>query len=74
MDCQIFQNERFRSACPPRVALAQGLGNSTEQTYTRSDLFERRRTLMQLWADYVTDKSNGSRNGRVEFGTQPLRA
>ena len=36
------------------AALAHLLGNATEQAYARSDLFERRRTLMQLWADYVT--------------------
>ncbi len=36
------------------AALAHSLGNSTEQAYARSDLFKRRRTLMQLWADYVT--------------------
>ena len=36
------------------AALAHTLGNSTEQAYARSDLFERRRTLMQQWADYVS--------------------
>ena len=36
------------------AALAHILGNSTEQAYARSDLFERRRDLMQLWAEYVT--------------------
>ena len=36
------------------AALAHTLGNSTEQAYARSDLFERRRTLMQLWADYLS--------------------
>ena len=36
------------------AALAHILGNSTEQAYARSDLFERRRALMQLWADYLT--------------------
>ena len=36
------------------AALAHMLGNSTEQTYARSDLFERRRALMQLWADYLS--------------------
>ena len=35
------------------AALAHSLGNSTEQAYARSDLFERRRALMQLWADYL---------------------
>ena len=35
------------------AALAHTLGNSTEQAYARSDLFVRRRALMQQWADYV---------------------
>ena len=37
------------------AALAHTLGNSTEQAYARSDLFERRRGLMQEWADYLSD-------------------
>ena len=36
------------------AALAHTLGNSTEQAYARSNLFERRRVLMQSWADYVS--------------------
>ena len=36
------------------AALAHQLGGSVEQAYARSDLFVRRRTLMQKWADYVT--------------------
>ena len=35
------------------AALAHTLGNSTEQAYARSDLFERRRELMQQWSDFV---------------------
>ena len=35
------------------AALAHTLGNSTEQAYARSDLFERRRELMQTWADFA---------------------
>ena len=35
------------------AALAHSLGSTTEQAYARSDLFERRRALMQLWADYA---------------------
>ena len=35
------------------TALAHSLGNSTEQAYARSTLFERRRALMQQWADYL---------------------
>ena len=36
------------------AALAHQLGGSVEQAYARSDLFVRRRTLMQQWADYLT--------------------
>ncbi len=52
----------FRTWCMERTnvswavgesALAHSLGNSTEQAYARSDLFERRRSLMQSWADYL---------------------
>lgn len=39
------------------AALAHFLGNSTEQAYARSDLFERRRALMQRWADYLSDET-----------------
>ena len=42
------------------AALAHTLGNSTEQAYARSDLYERRRVLMQDWADYVTGDSGGN--------------
>ena len=41
------------------AALAHTLGNSTEQAYARSDLFERRVPLMQQWADYVTEDVGG---------------
>ena len=36
------------------AALAHTIGNSVEAAYARTDLFERRRELMQAWADYVT--------------------
>ena len=36
------------------AALAHTLGNATEQACARSDLFERRRALMQQWAGYIT--------------------
>ena len=35
------------------AALAHVVGDSTEAAYFRSDLFERRRTLMDQWAEYV---------------------
>ena len=37
------------------AALAHQLGGSVEQAYARSDLFDHRRTLMQQWADYLTE-------------------
>ena len=53
-----FKNWTLEQTDTPWVvseaALVHSLGNSTEQAYARSDLFERRRTLMQLWADYLT--------------------
>ena len=45
-----------RTAVPWAVgeaALAHRLGDSTETAYARTDLFERRRELMQDWANYV---------------------
>ena len=38
------------------AALAHVVGNSTEAAYFRSDLFERRRTLMTQWADYLGER------------------
>ena len=35
------------------AALAHTIGNSTEAAYARSDLFNKRRTVMQQWADYL---------------------
>ncbi len=35
------------------AALAHQLGGSVEQAYARSDLFDRRRVLMQQWGDYL---------------------
>ena len=53
-----FKNWTLEQTDTPWVvseaALAHSLGNSTEQAYARSDLFERRRALMQMWADYLT--------------------
>ena len=35
------------------AALAHVVGNQTEAAYARSDLFERRRRLMDDWAEYL---------------------
>ena len=39
------------------AALAHNLGDGTVLAYVRSDLFERRRELMQRWSDYIADTS-----------------
>ncbi len=39
------------------AALAHATGNSTERAYARSDLFERRRKLMERWGQYLAGKS-----------------
>ena len=36
------------------LSLAHAVGSSVEQAYARSDLIEKRRALMQAWADFVT--------------------
>jgi integrase len=38
------------------TCLAHKFGNAVMRSYQRSDLFERRRELMQTWADHVTGK------------------
>ena len=39
------------------AALAYVVGNQTEAAYARSDLFERRRPLMDEWASYLASSS-----------------
>lgn len=39
------------------AALAHATGNAVERAYARSDLFERRRKLMDLWGQYASGKS-----------------
>ena len=45
------------------AALAHNLGNSTETAYARSDLFEKRRVLMEEWACYLV--SHKHRNDSI---------
>ena len=42
------------------AALAHVVRNPVEAAYARSDLFERRRALMQQWADYLSASAPGS--------------
>ena len=39
------------------AALAHVVSNATEVAYRRTDLFERRRELMEDWADYVNPRA-----------------
>ena len=39
------------------AALAHVVSNATEAAYRRTDLFERRRELMEDWADYVNPRA-----------------
>ena len=45
------------------TALAHTLGSATEAAYARSDLFERRRELMQAWARHCESGGNASSTG-----------
>ena len=38
------------------LSLAHAVGSSVEQAYARSDLIEKRRALMQDWADFLTQR------------------
>ena len=59
-----------RTAFPREVAeqcLAHRVGDETERAYRRGDALEKRRTLMQAWAGFVTGSAKGA-------GVVPLRA
>ena len=36
------------------AALAHTIGNATEAAYARSDLFDRRRALMEAWSEFLS--------------------
>ena len=47
------------------AALAHVVQNKVEAAYARSDLFERRRRLMDDWADYVSRIARPLNGGRT---------
>ncbi len=53
------------------AALAHTVQNPTEVAYARSDLFERRRRLMDDWADYLCAGSRGFEGGRSLSSPDP---
>jgi len=54
-------SERTSVAAEVReMALAHAIGDRTEEAYRRGDLFEKRRELMNKWAEFIdTPPSNG---------------
>lgn len=42
------------------MCLAHVVGSDIERSYARSDLFDRRRTLMDQWAAYVTGEHHAA--------------
>ena len=54
-----------RTAFPSEIAemaLAHAVGDAVEQAYRRSDLFDKRRKLMDAWAEYC---AKPAANGEV---------
>lgn len=47
------------------AALAHSVGNAVEAAYRRSDALERRRKMMQAWADYLDTKQARATKGKV---------
>ena len=47
------------------AALAHVVGNSTEAAYVRGDLFEQRRDLMSVWADFVAPRPAAAPRDRL---------
>lgn len=50
-------------------ALAHVVGDETERAYLRSDVFSKRRRMMQMWADFC-----GRDRAAVKYKVVPIRA
>jgi integrase len=50
------------------AALAHVVGDKAEQAYRRSDALEKRRTLMDAWANYLDDNTRGANVIKPKFG------
>jgi integrase len=48
-------------------ALAHAIGNKVERAYRRGDAFERRKDLMQQWADYLNDNEQVYKDRWTKF-------
>ena len=47
------------------TVLGHSIGGKTERAYARSDLLERRRPVMQAWAEYVAGRSDARPSSEV---------
>ena len=47
------------------AALAHAVRNKAEAAYARSDLFEKRRALMESWSEYLAARVRGRRSDLV---------
>ena len=45
------------------MALAHTVSNKTEAAYLRDDLFDKRRQLMEAWAQFIQSRDNKARDG-----------
>jgi hypothetical protein len=54
------------------IALAHKVGNQTEQAYERGDKFEKRRRLMQAWADYLAKPAKSVPTGETVVSMRGL--
>jgi integrase len=55
-DCTAFDRETIE------FALAHGITDATEAAYRRGTAIEKRRKLMQAWADYCDSRTSGAEN------------
>lgn len=53
------------------AALAHTVGNAVEAAYRRSDALERRRKMMQAWADYLDSKKGHGAKGSAKVLSFP---
>ena len=61
--CSTFRDWCAMNAVPREVAeacLAHKVGNAVEDAYARSALLERRRPVMQKWADYLDEAARAA--------------
>lgn len=54
------------------AALAHVVGNSTVQSYTRTDYFDRRKPMMEWWSDFILEAETSSNSSKTS-NVKPIR-